>query len=72
MKNLKYLKLIDYLKDVNLNKEITIGFFINQEEGEYVSGSVDDFINSGYKDVFVSYHYHKGGEDYYILKEKPE
>jgi len=71
MRNLKYLKLIDYLKDVNLNKKITIGFFINKEEGGYVSGNVDDFINSGYKDVYVLYQYHKGGEDYYILKEKP-
>ena len=67
MKPIKRQALSDYLKSMDSNEYITIGFIVDGEEGDYVAGQVSDFSRSRYIDSIVLYHYQQLNEEHFIL-----
>lgn len=67
MKPIKRQALKDYLKSMNSNEDIVIGFIVDGDEGDYIAGKVSDFITSQYIGSPVLYHYEQLREEHFIL-----
>ena len=67
MKPIKRQVLSDYLKFMDSNEDIVIGFIVDGEEGDYIAGKVSDFIKSRYIGSSVLYHYEQLNEEHFIL-----
>ena len=57
------MTLREHLKDLDKNKDISVWF-----NGEHISGTVHDFLNSQYENENVERYYFDGDFDTFILE----